>query len=205
MSSARELMTNLPTLIWYLSWFVPTCLSVKWYWQSFLHRSRSSVRVPSWGHTWPRLTRSLPSVRHCMMFSCRLAGSSVSVMPVDVDWRRKKKSVFFCFVLECCFTSSKNWIFRRYSFLLFWSVCCPTAAATAWCSPCGAPRCWCCPPARTCPCPEPGCTATHRASEAAPWWAGRSAGHPGLWRMSRCEANVANKHSCLDSPKGSDY
>lgn len=113
MSSARAPVTNLPSLIRYLSRFVPTCLSVKWYWQSFRHRSRSSVRVPSWGHTWPRLTRSLPSVRHCMMFSCRLAGSSVSVMPVDVDWRRKKKCLFFflVFFLECCFTSYQNWIF----------------------------------------------------------------------------------------------
>lgn len=79
------------TLIRYCSWFLPTCLSAKWYWQSFLHRSRSSVRLPSSGHAWPRLTRSLPSVRHCMMFSCRLAGSSVSFMPVEVGWRRRKK------------------------------------------------------------------------------------------------------------------
>lgn len=96
MSSAGAPVTNLPTPIRYLFWLAPTCLSVKWYWQSLLHRSRSSVRVPSWGHTWPRLTRSLPSVRHCMMCSCRLAGSSVSIMPVDVDWRRKKKCLF-CF------------------------------------------------------------------------------------------------------------
>lgn len=78
--------------------FQPTCLSVKWYWQSFFHRSRSSVRVPSSGHTWPRLTRSLPSVRHCMMFSCRLAGRSVSAMPVDVGWSRRKKKMCFFFL-----------------------------------------------------------------------------------------------------------
>lgn len=187
-----------------LEHFLPTCLSVKWYWQSFFHRSRSSVRVPSSGHTWPRLTRSLPSVRHCMMFSCRLAGRSVSAMPVDVGWSRRKKKVFFFFCFlnhECCFTFYEDWTVRSSSFSLFWSGCCPAAAATVWCSPCGAPRCWCCPPARICPCPERGCTATRRASEAALWWAGRSAGHPVLRRMWRFKA----KHSCLDSSKGSDY
>lgn len=71
--------------------FLHACLSVKWYWQSFFHSSRSSVRVPSSGHTWPRLTRSLPSERRCMMFSCRLTGRSVRVMPVFVGWKRDER------------------------------------------------------------------------------------------------------------------
>lgn len=164
-----------------ICWILRACLSVKWYWQSFFHSSRSSVRAPSSGHTWPKLTRSLPSDRRCMMFSCRLMGSSVRVMPVDVGWRgtgSRKKVVNITGI--CIFARRQILVWR----LPCWSGCCPAAAAIAWCSPCDAPRCWCSPPGPTCPCPARDHTARCRVSSAAPWWAGRSAGHRELRRES---------------------
>lgn len=126
----------------------------------------------------------VPSIRQALHDVELQAGRQLSQCHASrcgLEKREKKK--FFKSVAS---HSTRTAFSEIIASLLFWSVCCPAAAATAWCSPCGAPRCWCCPPARTCPCPERGCTATRRASEAAPWWAGRSAGHPGLRRMSGC-------------------
>lgn len=160
--------------------FLHACLSVKWYWQSLFHSSRSSVRAPRSGHTWPRLTRSLPSDRHCMMFNCRLAGRSVSVMPVDVGWKEQRAEEVMSVVEICISLIPQMWELLWVCMLgrcrPCWSGCCPAAAATAWCSPCGAPRCWCSPPGRTCPCLEPDHTVRCRASEAALLWDERSAG-----------------------------
>lgn len=147
----------------------------------------------------------VPAIRQALHDVQLQAGRQVSqchACRCGLEQKKKKCVFFFCFLNhEWCFTFYEDWTVRSSSFSLFWSGCCPAAAATVWCSPCGAPRCWCCPPARICPCPERGCTATRRASEAALWWAGRSAGHPVLRRMWRFKA----KHSCLDSSKGSDY
>lgn len=66
-----------------------TCLSVKWYWQSFFHSSRSSLSTCRSGATWPRLTRSLPSLSRCMMFNCKQSGRSVKVVPLKAGWEKK--------------------------------------------------------------------------------------------------------------------
>lgn len=68
-----------------------TCLSVKWYWQSFFHSSRSSLSTCRSGATWPRLTRSLPSLSRCMMFNCKHKGRSVKVVPLKAGWKRQTK------------------------------------------------------------------------------------------------------------------
>lgn len=66
-----------------------TCLSVKWYWHSFFHSSRSSLSTWRSGATWPRLTRSLPSLSLCMMFNCKHNGRSVKVVPLKAGLKRK--------------------------------------------------------------------------------------------------------------------
>lgn len=160
---------------------------MKWYWQSFFHSRRSSARVPSSGHTWPRLTRSLPSVSRCMMFSCRVAGRSVSVIPVDAGWRRgvgEEAEMVTAVTETLASKSSYDGTCNVDTCSLCWSGCCPTAAATAGCSPCGGPRCLCSPPEPTCPCPERDHTARHTASAIAPWWGGRSAGRRELREQS---------------------
>lgn len=65
-----------------------TCLSVKWYWHSFFHSSLSSLSTWRSGATWPRLTRSLPSLSRCMMFSCKHNGRSVRVVPLKAGCKR---------------------------------------------------------------------------------------------------------------------
>lgn len=66
-----------------------TCLSVKWYWHSFFHSSLSSLSTWRSGATWPRLTRSRPSLSRCMMFSCKHNGRSVNVVPLKAGWKRQ--------------------------------------------------------------------------------------------------------------------
>ena len=66
-----------------------TCRSEKWYWQSFFHRSRSSLSTCRSGATWPRLTRSRPSLGLCMMVSCKHRGRSVKVRPLKAGCREK--------------------------------------------------------------------------------------------------------------------
>lgn len=66
-----------------------TCRSEKWYWQSFFHSSRSSLSTCRSGATWPRLTRSRPSLSRCMMFSCRHKGRSVKVRPLKAGCGEK--------------------------------------------------------------------------------------------------------------------
>lgn len=69
-----------------------TCRSVKWYWQSFFHSSRSSLSTCSSGATCPRLTRSLPSVSRCMMFNCKHNGRSVKVIPLKAGWKKSVRA-----------------------------------------------------------------------------------------------------------------
>lgn len=70
-------------------WATPTCRSEKWYWQSFFHKSRSSLSTCRSGATWPRLTRSRPSLSLCMIFSCKHKGRSVKVRPLKAGCREK--------------------------------------------------------------------------------------------------------------------